>query len=244
MVSETTEKFLWDTKYPRECKKLPYDYLEDDEKKLVDKCINKEELTEKEQKDILSLLKDYRGFFEEYDADKLEKNLETSEKIVKTQSELLRLIHDENRYRIDMNYYLNGEKFLLQMRIKPFTDKQYLEAQDNQFGLFDDLNINERKVVSKAQNKQPMSPEETKMYKSIMDKINEKAEDNDFLINVINEFLADRIVFVDDTETSFEDNIKFWQEVDLSTRVSLFHEVRNRLQLTETFREDLFPAVR
>jgi len=67
---------------------------------------------------------------------------------------------------------------------------------------------------------------------------------NNFLINVINEFLADRIEFVDDTETSFEDNIKFWQEVDLSTRVSLFQEVRNRLQLTETFREDLFPAVR
>lgn len=244
MVSEKTEKFLWDTKYPRECKKLPYEYLEDDEKELVDKCINKEELNQTEKKSILSLLKDYRGFFKEYDIDKLEESMETSDKIVKTQSELLRLIHDKDRYRIDMNYWINGEKYLLQMRIKPFTDKQYLEAQENQFGIFNDLTMQERKLVSKAEAKQQMSPEETKMYKSIMDKIEKKAEDEEFLIQMVNEFLSDRIEFVDDPETSFENNLKFWAEVDLGTRVSLFHEVRGRLQLNETFREELFPAVR
>lgn len=244
MVSEKTQKFLWDTKYPRECKKLPYEYLEDDEKELVDKCIAKEDLTEEEQKNILGLLKDYRSFFDEYDADKIEKTMEKSENIVKTQSQLLALIHDKNRYRIDMNYWINGEKYLLQMRIKPFTDKQYLEAQENQFGIFDDLNKEERKLVSKAEAQQPMSPEESKMYKSVMDKIQEKTEDEEFLIQMVNEFLADRIEFVDDPQTSFEDNIKFWQEVDLGTRVSLFHELRGRLQLNETFKEDLFPAVR
>ncbi|MBQ9024749.1 MAG: hypothetical protein IJ104_00005, partial [Methanobrevibacter sp.] len=182
MVSEKTEKFLWDTKYPRECKKLPYEYLEDDEKQLVDKCIDKEDLTEEERKSILGLLKDYRGFFDEYDADKIEKTMEKSENIVKTQSQLLALIHDKNCYRIDMNYWINGEKYLLQMRIKPFTDKQYLEAQENQFGIFDDLSKTERKVMGKAEAKQPLSPEETKMYQSIMDKINEKVEDEEFLI--------------------------------------------------------------
>lgn len=243
-MDEKTEVFLWDTKYPRECKKLPYEYLEADEQTLVDKCVNKEELTDEEKKQILSLLKDYRGLFKEYDVERIEENLETSEKIVKTQSELLRLIHDKDRYRIDMNYWINGEKYLLQMRIKPYTDKQYLEAQENQFGIFDDLNIEERKIVSKSQNKQPLSPEEQKMHKHIIDKINEKVEDNDFLIKMVNEFLADRIEFIGDEKTSFEDNILFWKEVDLGTRISLFHEVRERLRLGETFREDLFPAVR
>lgn len=243
-MDEKTIEFLWDTKYPRECGKLPYEYLEEDEKILVDKCVNKEELTEEEQKEILSLLKDYRGFFQEYDAEKLEENLEASDKIIRTQSELLRLIHDENRYRIDMNYWINGEKFLLQMRIKPYTDKQYLEAQENQFGIFDDLNIEERKIVSKAQNNQPLSPEEDKMRKHIMDKLNAKLEDNDFLIEMVDEFLADRIEFIGGEETTFEENVRFWKELDLGTRISLFHEVRDRLKLGETFREDLFPSTR
>ena len=242
-MDDKTKQFLWDTKYPRECKKLPYEYLEEDEKELVDKCVNKEELTEEEQKNILSLLKDYRSLFNEYDVEKIEKNIETSEKIVKTQSELLQLIHDKERYRIDMNYWINGEKYLLQMRIKPYTDKQYLEAQENQFGIFDDLNIEERKLVSKAQNKQVMSPEEKNMYEHVMDKLNKKLEDNEFLIEMVNEFLADRIEFVGDEETIFDENVAFWQEVDLGTRISLFHEVRERLKLGETFREELFPPV-
>ena len=243
-MDEKTEKFLWDTKYPRECKKLPYEYLEEDEKTLVDKCINKEELTEEERKNILSLLNDYRGLFKDYDAEKLEENLEASDKIIKTQSELLRLIHDKDRYRIDMNYWINGEKYLLQMRIKPFTDKQYLEAQEDQFGLFADLNTDERKLVNKGQSKQVMSPEESKMYNHLMDKLNERAEDEEFMIEVVDKFLADRIEFIGEENTSFEENLKFWVEVDLGTRISLFWEVRDRLQLKETFREDLFPAVR
>ena len=243
-MDEKTIEFLWNTKYPRECTQLPYDYLDADEQVLVDKCVNKEELTEEERKRLLSLLNDYRKFFKDYDAEKLEENLEASEKIIRTQSELLSLIHDKDRYRIDMNYWINGEKYLLQMRIKPFTDKQYLEAQNDQFGMFADLTKDERKIVSKGQSGQVMSPEEKKMYDSLMDKVNERVEDEEFLVEVVNKFLADRIEFVGDSNSNFDDNVRFWAEVDLGTRVSLFHEVRARLQLTETFKEDLFPAVR
>lgn len=243
-VSEKTEAFLWSTKFPDECKQLPYDYLETEEQELVDKCIQHEELTDEEKAHLKQILYNYRPFFEEYNTSKAEKSIESSKNIVKTQSQLLKLIHDPNRYRIDMNYWLNGEKFLLKMRIKPYTDKQYLEGINTQVSLFRDLNREERKLVAKAETKQPMSPEEAKMHQALMDKLKEKAYTEEYALTAINEFLADRIEFIDDTDTCFEENLQFWREVDLNTKTALFNEVRGRLRLNDTFEEELFPPVR
>lgn len=244
MVSEQTEKFLWETKFPAECEKLPFDYLTPEEQEVVTKCLNHDELTPQEQAHLKQLLYNYRPFFKEYDTEKVENNMETTNNIVKTQSQLLEIIHDKNRYRIDMNYFLNGQKYLLQMRIKPYTDKQYLEGVGTQMGLFRDLSKNERKLIAKAETEQPMSPEESKMYKALIDKLQEKAYDMDNNVQVINEFLADRLVFIDDPEKTFEENLDFWKEVDLNAKTSLFHEVRGRLKLTDTFEEELFPTPR
>ena len=244
MVSEQTTKFLWDVKFPNECKELPYDYLTEHERILVDKCVNHETLTEQEQKELKQLLHDYRPYFKKYNTEVAEQNIEATQQIVKTQSQLLELIHDKSQYRIDMNYYINGKRFLLQMRIKPYTDKQYLEGMGTQMGLFRDLNRDEKKLIAKAETKQPMSPEEHKMYQALSDKIMEKAYDLDNNLKIINEFLADRIEFVDDPEKTFEENLKFWEQIDLDTKTSLFHEVRGRLKLNDTFTEELFPPVR
>lgn len=245
MISEKTEKFLWDTKFPDECSQLPFKYLEENEKAIVKRCIDKEELTDEEKSDIKQLLYAYRPYFKDYNSNVAEKNIDSTNKVIKTQSELLHLVHDPSRYRIDMNYFINGEKYLLQMRIKPFTDKQYLEGVGSQVGLFKDLNKEEKKILSKAEAKQVMSPEEAKMHKALMDKINEKIYDVEYNLQIINEFLADRLEFIDDDkELSFEEKTKFWEQIDINTKTSLFHEVRGRLQLNETFKEDLFPPVR
>lgn len=244
MVSEKTEVFLWSTKFPDECRQLPYDYLENDEQKLVDKCINHEELTDEEKSDLKQILYNYRPFFKEYNSDNAEKSIEKSRNVIKTQSQLLEIIHDQNRYRIDMNYWINGEKFLFQMRIRPYTDKQYLEGVGTQMGLFRDLNKEERKIIAKAEAKQPMNPEEAKMHQALMDKLNDKIYSEEFSIRMVNEFLADRMEFIDDVDISFEEKLSFWQEIDLNTKTALFHEIRGRLHLNDTFEEELFPPVR
>lgn len=238
------DKFLWSTKFPDECKQLPFDYLTSSEQELATKCIDKVELTDDEKKQLQQILADYRPFFKKYNAEVAEENVEATQTIVKTQSELLRLLHDKERYRIDMNYYINGQKILLQMRIKPYTDKQYLEGIGTQMGLFRDLSREEKKLVAKVETKQPMTPEEQKMYQALSDKIMEKAYDFDNSLDMINEFLADRIEFINDTEKTFEENLDFWRQIDLNAKTSLFHEVRGRLKLTDTFQEELFPPVR
>ncbi|MDO5849313.1 MAG: hypothetical protein Q4P18_07245 [Methanobrevibacter sp.] len=244
MISPATEKYLWDSKFPEECKLLPYDYLEFTEQELVDKCIAKEELSEDEKAMLKLLLNRYRKHFKEYNLSKAEESVEQANKIINTQSQLLEIIHDKSRYRIDMYYWLNGERYLLQMRIKPYTEKQYIEGASTQMGLFKDLDINEKKVMAKAEMGQTLSPEEVQMIKALNDKLNEKLGTAEYNLQVLNEFLADRIEFIGDEETTFEENLLFWKQVDLNTKASLFHEVRGRLKLTDTFQEDLFPAVR
>ncbi len=237
-------KFLWATKFPDECKQLPFEYLSQEEQELATKCIDKVELTEDEKKQLQQILANYRPFFKKYNSKVAEENVEATRTIVRTQSELLRLLHDKERYRIDMNYYINGQKILLQMRIKPYTDKQYLEGIGTQMGLFRDLSREEKKLVAKVETKQPMTPEEQKMYQALSDKIMEKAYDFDNSLDMINEFLADRIEFINDAEKTFEENLEFWRQIDLNAKTSLFHEVRGRLKLTDTFQEELFPPVR
>ena len=243
MSNENIDKHMLKTRFPLECERLPWEYLEEDEKILAEKCINHEEFTPEELADLKLLLNNYRPFLKKYDVKQAEENIKTTDKIIKTQSELLELLHDKKRYRIDMNYWLNGEKYLLKLKVRPFTDKQYLEGIGSQLGIFRDLNKNEKILINKANNNETLSPEEEKMHKSILNKINKKLEDDEAQVELMTKFLADRLDFVDE-QLSFEEKFKFWSEIELTYRVSLFNKVKGILQFNDTFEEELFPPVR
>ena len=57
MSNENLDKHMLKTRFPLECEKLPWEYLEEDEKTLASKCINHEELTEEELVDLKKLLR-------------------------------------------------------------------------------------------------------------------------------------------------------------------------------------------
>lgn len=244
MSNENIDKHMLKTRFPLECEKLPWEYLEENEKILAEKCINHEELTPEELSNLKLLLKTYRPFLKKYDVKQAEENIETTDNIINTQSQLLELLHDEKRYRIDMNYWMNGKKYILKLKVKPFTDKQYLEGIGSQLGIFRDLNKNEKMLINKANNNETLSPEEEKMHQSILDKINEKLENNESQMEVMTKFLADRIDFVGDVQLSFEEKYEFWKQMELTYRVSLFNKVKGILQFNDTFEEELFPPVR
>lgn len=243
MSNENIDKHMLKTRFPLECERLPWEYLEENEKILAEKCINHEELTSEELADLKLLLNNYRPFLKKYDIKQAEENIETTDNIIRTQSQLLELLHDEKRYRIDMNYWMNGKKYLLKFKVKPFTDKQYLEGIGSQLGIFRDLNKNEKILINKANNNEPLSPEEEKMHQSIIDKINEKLEDDESQMELMNKFLADRLDFIDDEKLSFEEKLEFWETIELTYRVSLFNRVKGILQFNDTFEEELFPPV-
>lgn len=232
------------TRFIEECKQLPFDYLEPFEKELAEKCINKENFTDEELSQLKKLLSNYRPYFNEYNIPSIEKNVEQNLKVIKTSDELLRLLNDPNRYRIDMNYTVGEETVRLQLKLKQIPDSDYISLLDAQTRIFRNLNDSEKRVFAKASNNQQLTPEEMNMQKQIQDKINEKTLDFTSNAQDITEILAKTVDFVDDPEKPYHEKLAFWKQVDLASRVLLFNKIRQKLNISDKTEEDLFPTIR
>ena len=233
-----------ETRFFEECKRLPYEYLESEEKDLVDKCLNREHLNSTELTALKELLGRYRKFLRKYDSVELEESLEQNLKIIKTSDELLRLLNDPNRFRIDMNYTIGNETFLLKLKIKQLPDSDYISLLDTQTRVFRELNDTEKRVYAKASTNQQLSPEEAKMQKHIQDKINERAVDYESNAQDITEILAKIVDFVDDPDKTYTEKLYFWQQIDLPVRILLFNRIKSKLNISDKTEEELFPPVR
>lgn len=228
--------------FPEECRRLPIGYLEEDEKKLAEKCINGEEFTDEEFEDLQELLSRYREYFSKYDSVELEENIDANIKIIETSTELLNLLDDPNRYRFDMHCKIQGQLYRLAFRLKPLSDSEYMDLIDAQTRVFRDLNKSEKMVYSKATNGVPLSPEEEKMQQSIQDKIVDKLGDVDKNNDVITTFLIDHVELVGDADLNKAQRKKFWHKMDIGTRVLIYNRCKEIVRIDEDLEVDLFPT--
>ena len=238
------DEFLLKTRFPEECKRLPLDYLNTHEKELAEKCINKEEFSDEELLELKKLLAGYRGFFKDYDIVKVEENIEDNLKIIKTSDDLLRLLNDPNRYRIDMIYNISGQRCLLQLKLKQIPDSDYISLLDAQTRIFKKLNNSEKKVYGKLSRGEELSLEEANMQKQIQDKIDEITFNYEDNAKQFTDILAKVVDFVDDPEKPYSEKLAFWKSVDLGARILLFTKVKEKLNIGMDIEEDLFPPVR
>lgn len=241
---EIIDKQQLQTRFREECKRLPLELLEPYEKDVAEKCLNGETLNGLEMAELKEMLGRYRPYLKKYDSVELEENLEQNLKIIKTSDELLRLLHDPNRFRIDMNYTIGNETFLLKLKIKQLPDSDYISLLDTQTRVFRELNDSEKRVYAKASTNQKLSPEEAKMQKHIQDKINEKAVDYESNAQDITEMLARIVDFVDDPEKTYTEKLYFWEQIDLPARILLFNKIKEKLNIGDKTEEELFPTPR
>ena len=240
---DAKDRYALQNVFPEECKRLPLGYLEDDEKRLAEKCINGEEFTQEELDQLQELLDKYRQYFHKYDSVDLEENLDANIKVIKSSTELLNILNDPNRYRFDMHVKLNGQIYRLEFRLKPLADNEYMDLLDAQTRVFRDLNKSEKMVFSKATNDVPLSPEEEKMMQSIQDKIVEKLGDVDKNNDVITEFLIEHVELVDDADLNKAQRKKFWHKMDIGSRALIYNKCKEIVRIDEDLEVDLFPDV-
>ena len=240
---DAKDQYALQNVFPEECKRLPLGYLEDDEKRLAEKCINGEEFTQEELDQLQELLDKYRQYFHKYDSVDLEENLDANIKVIKSSTELLNILDDPNRYRFDMHVKLNGQIYRLEFRLKPLADNEYMDLLDAQTRVFRDLNKSEKMVFSKATNDVPLSPEEEKMMQSIQDKIVEKLGDVDKNNDVITEFLIEHVELVDDADLNKAQRKKFWHKMDIGSRALIYNKCKEIVRIDEDLEVDLFPDV-
>lgn len=240
---EFIDEHLLKTQYLTECKQLPLDILEDDEIVVVEKCLNQEELTDEELSHLKEVLYKYREAMNKLDVANTEENVKTIRKHIKSEKELLALLDEmEENYSLQMVYRLkNGEEVILDLIVKPLTDSQAISEMQAHANLFKELNTNERVVWSKVmQGKTIYTEEEKKLAEHIAEKYEEKEYDMEHKVAGMREFLARQVEFENASFKTYNQKLKFWNRIEVTTITDLYSKVRTMLHIDEEKMEDLF----
>lgn len=234
----STDIHLLKNKFPQECEALPIEQLEPSEQKLVNKCIERGIFTRDEFLELSSLLKRYRGVIHKYS--ETEEAFDKTAKIINSERELLDLINNQERYKLQMKYRIQGQEFILNLRVKPLSTSQSIMEMQNHMELFKELSTSERVLSDKAIRGEPLSPEEVKMVESLNRKLEDKIYNVEEKSKQWDEFLARQVEFENCSLTTFEEKKSFWSKIEPTYKVSLYNKVRDILNLTESEDEDLF----
>lgn len=240
---EIMDDFLLSTQYLEESKQIPLEILENDyEKELISKCRENTDLTEKELTDLKQLLAKYRGALSKINPAEVEENVTKTRRIINSEKELLKLIDNQENYKLEMIYRLpSGEEVILNLRVKPLTDSQAISEMQAHVDLFKELNTNERIVWNKAMSGQKIiTKEEQKLAEHVLRKYEDKEFNMESKVNNMREFLARQVEFVEADFNTYNQKLKFWKRIEVQTIVDLYNKVRKILQLNEVRTEDLF----
>ena len=237
------DEHLLNTQYLTECKQIPLDVLEEDELTVVEKCLNQEKLTDTELEYLKEVLYKYREAMKKLDVANTEENVETVRKHIKSEKELLALLDEiEENSSLQMIYKLkNGEEVILDLIVKPLTDSQAISEMQAHANLFKELNTNERVVWSKVMQGQTIfTEEEKKLAEHIADKYEEQEYDMEYKVAGMREFLARQVEFENASFKTYNQKLKFWNRIEVTTVTDLYQKVRTMLHLDEEKMENLF----
>lgn len=240
---EIMDNFLLNTQYLEEAKQIPLEILENDyEKELISKCRENSELTDNELDDLKQLLSKYRGALSKINPAEVEENFTKTRRIINSEKELLKIIDNQENYKLEMIYRLpSGEEVLLNLKVKPLTDSQAISEMQAHVDLFKELNTNERIVWNKAMSGQKIiTKEEQKLAEHVLRKYEDKEFNMESKVNDMREFLARQVEFEEADFTTYNQKLKFWKKIEVQTIVDLYNKVREILQLNEIRSEELF----
>lgn len=159
---------------------------------------------------------------------------------IKTQQDLVELFDndDEDRYKIKMQFPVNGIKRIFEFNVTPIADIQAVNLVMDHAHLFKDVTEEEMHLFNKENMNQKLTKAEKKVIAKAKEKLAEAEAENQ--ISIINTFLARQVT--PPSYDNIEDNIKFWNKFPFMHRFSLYMKVREILGLTEEANDKLFLA--
>lgn len=232
------EKQLSKDVWPEEAKAIPQDELTTEEKKLIEKCIAKEDFDEDEFKDLKKVLQRYRPYIAKHNPQEAIEQVDNVKNMIRTEQELLDIL-DQKNMDLTVRLPVDGKFYEMEFKILPIEDSRIVEALEFQVSMFQDFSKTEQRVYQKAQQNQPLTREEKSVLEKINKEINEKAgtEAN----RVCNQLLASQLRLPDSTMNK-EKREEFWAKFPFNPKFQIFYKVQEKLGLTEANAEELFPT--
>jgi len=237
--TERMEQHLLETTFPLEAKQIPLEALNNDERNVVVKCVNHEELSTEEFKLLKKTLQRYREAIHKYTPEESIKNFEKTQQAIQTEQDWLDIIDNEDARTLNVNVPFNEKWYPMSFEILPLDDSRVISTLQTHIDLFKDYSKEEIQLWSKAQQGQMITPEE----KQIVDKMTRDMEDkqSEDRISSMNHFLASQLRLPNST-TDKEKRLEFWQKFPFITKAAIMEKVEGKLGLTEQKDEKLFPS--
>ena len=236
--SKHIEEFWVKHTLPREVETLPYDVLTKEEQRIIDKVRNGEELSQEEIDLIKQTRKEYEEPLKKYDANNIIESNKILEKTIATEQDLLDFVYGEHDMSIKMNLPMKAGTKLMIFNVKPLDDSRAVDFLEQHIDIFRDLSDEERKIYDKNNKGESLNPTEQKVLEHINEQISQNQSRSQ--MENITKLLATQIE--EPSSLNFEEKRDFWNNFPFLIRVQLYSKVMEKLGLTQSFNDDLFPT--
>lgn len=233
------ERHLLKTQFPMECEEIPFDDLTIKEQKVVTKCINHDDLTDKEFTLLKETLQRYRKAINEIKPTETVESAEKTVQLIQTEQELLDLLDSPEMKTLLVHVPINGNLYGFDFEILPLDNSRAIKGINAQLDLFKDFTKQEADIYTKAQTGQELSHEEQVLLDKVNRELEEKASEQQE--EIIITLLASQLRLPNSNE-DMEARRKFWERFPFNAKVSIFMNVQEKLGLTEQSNEKLFPT--
>lgn len=218
------------------------EYLDEDEKKIIEKIKNNQEITDDEFRKIFIYISDYDKAENEIKPDEIIEARKTETEIIQTEKELVDFLNNDYIEFKFCPHNMRGQRIQLTIRAEPISDSTIIKTIETHENIFKDYSPEEMEVVNKNARGEKLTRAEIQILNKITNELND--EDNSYAerFNSIKEFICETcyIIYPDGSRTDLTVNLI--NKFRFNDIVSLYIKLQDVLGLTEDNQEKLFPS--
>lgn len=238
------EKQLLRTSWVKEAELIltyvPEEDLTKNQKKVLLKCVDKEEFTDKQFTDLKLVLNKYRLILQKLNPEETLQNIDEAIELIQTEQDFIDFMESDAEKYLTVHLPYHNKLYEFEFEILPLEDSRIVETLQNHVDIFKDFDFDEATTYAKAMDKTPdeLTPEESHIIQKINEQIAEKIGTRKY--KVVENFLAHQLR-IKASAADVETRKKFWKKFPFNAKFAVFVVVENRLGLNEVSNEKLFP---
>lgn len=220
---------------------VPEEDLNKHQIKLLQKCIDKEDFTEKQFNDLKKLLNKYRTLLQKLNPEETLKTVDDAVQLIQSEQDFLDLMDTEEEKYLTIHLPSpKGTILEFEFEVLPITDSRVVESLELQIDLFRDFSLEETATYASASQKN--IEERTDAEQRILDKMNEQLSEKlgKQKLQSVDNFLSHQLL-LKGSDAGVEKRKEFWMRFPFNAKFTVFIAVQRRLGLTEVDNEKLFP---
>lgn len=233
-------ELLYRGAWRREAAQIPLDSVEDeDEKKVIIKCINQDEVNPLEMEILQQVLHRYRKAIREQKPFETIENYEDNVAYVEDEKAFLAILDDEEQNQeLTVHYPLmGGREAVLPLVVEPLTDAQAVIEVTENLQIFNDYTAEETQAFVDYQNGKSQTPEERAIAKEIEVTLARKQSNR--VKDAAIEFLAIQTKFKG-KNSSRDDMRQIYKRMNVGILLLIFARVKEMLYLGDVDVDKIF----